>query len=231
MRHPAGRALSGPIAARSPVGRAVSGPVGAVLHIRSGPATGGSAESCGNIPELNAGEILPCAERVPLHMGEHRRKTSDSREPRNPAENPGSVCGGAALRCAIPRDQRCAADHLCGCCPGQAAPPRSAVHPDGSASRAPPAPAAAVRVRDVVRVGGRDGGRGPANREEWRSGRIVPPRTRRPPRRSRGIMRMPPGASGARRRTILPERQNRAGGGAGAAAIDSAGRLGATLPP
>ena len=30
--------------------------------------------------------------------------------------------------------------------------PRSAVHPDGSASRAPPAPAAAVRVRDVVRV-------------------------------------------------------------------------------
>ena len=30
--------------------------------------------------------------------------------------------------------------------------PRSAVHPDGSASRAPPALAAAVRVRDVVRV-------------------------------------------------------------------------------
>ena len=127
-----GRALSGPIAARSPVGRAVSGPVGAVLHIRSGPATGGSAQSRGNIPELNAGEILPCAERVPLHMGEHRRKTSDSREPRNNAENPGSVRGGAALRCAIPRDH--------------------AVHPDGSASRAPPALAAAVRVRDVVRV-------------------------------------------------------------------------------
>ena len=75
------------------------------------------------------------------------------------------------------------------------------------------------------------GERGPVNREEWRSGRIVPPRTRRPLRRSRGIMRMSPGASGARRRTILPERQNRAGGGAGSAAIDSAGRLGATLPP
>ena len=63
-----------------------------------------------------------------------------------------------------------------------------------------------------ARAGGRDGGRGPVNREEWRSGRIVPPRTRRPLRRSRGIMRMPPGASGARRRTILPERQNRGRG-------------------
>ena len=63
-----------------------------------------------------------------------------------------------------------------------------------------------------ARAGGRDLGRGPANREEWRSGRIVPPRTRRPPRRSRGIMRMSPGASGARRRTILPERQNRGRG-------------------
>ena len=30
--------------------------------------------------------------------------------------------------------------------------------------------------------GGRDDGRRPANREKWRSGRIVPPRTRRPPR-------------------------------------------------
>jgi len=100
------------------------------------------------------------------------------------------------------------------------------VRPAGSASRPPPA--AAVRVRDVVRVrdrvrvvaaltsnngtscacGGRDDGRRPANREKWRSGRIVPPRTRRPPRWNRGIMRMPPGTSDARTRTILPERQN-----------------------
>ena len=82
-----------------------------------------------------------------------------------------------------------------------------------------------------ARAGGRDGERGPVNREEWRSGRIVPPRTRRPLRRSRGIMRMSPGASGARRRTILPERRTGAGGGSGPTAIDSAGRLGATLPP
>ena len=41
----------------------------AVLHIRPGPAGGGSAESCGNVPVFNTGEILPCAERPTLHMG------------------------------------------------------------------------------------------------------------------------------------------------------------------
>ena len=41
----------------------------AVLHIRPGPAGGGSAESCGNAPALNAVEILPCAEGPALHMG------------------------------------------------------------------------------------------------------------------------------------------------------------------
>ena len=41
----------------------------AVLHIRPGPAGGGSAESCGNVPVFNTGEILPCAERPALHMG------------------------------------------------------------------------------------------------------------------------------------------------------------------
>ena len=41
----------------------------AVLHIRPGPAGGGSAESCGNAPALNAVEVLPCAEGSALHMG------------------------------------------------------------------------------------------------------------------------------------------------------------------
>ena len=51
-----------------------NGPVGAVLHIRSGPVASGSAESCGNASILNAVEILPCAERAPLHMGAHPLK-------------------------------------------------------------------------------------------------------------------------------------------------------------
>ena len=46
-----------------------------VLHIRSGPAGGGLVESCGNAPALNAVEILPCAERAPLHMGARTLKT------------------------------------------------------------------------------------------------------------------------------------------------------------
>ena len=44
------------------------GPTRAVLHIRSGPVDGGSTESCGSAPVLNAVEILPCAERVPVRM-------------------------------------------------------------------------------------------------------------------------------------------------------------------
>ena len=42
--------------------------------------------------------------------------------------------------------------------------------------------------------------------EFWRSGRIVPPRTRRPRRGNRGIARKPPGAFDGAARTILPER-------------------------
>ena len=41
----------------------------AVLHIRPGPAGGGSAESCGNAPVFNVVGILPCAEGPALHMG------------------------------------------------------------------------------------------------------------------------------------------------------------------
>ena len=41
----------------------------AVLHIRPGPASDGSAESCGNVLAFNTGEILPCAEGVALYMG------------------------------------------------------------------------------------------------------------------------------------------------------------------
>ena len=47
----------------------------AVLHIRPGPASDGSAESCGNVPAFNAGEILPCAERPALHMGARLLRT------------------------------------------------------------------------------------------------------------------------------------------------------------
>ena len=78
-----------------------AGPVGAVLHIRPGPTARGSAESCGNVSAFNVIEILPCADRPPLHMGERRRKVNDSREPRNPAENPESARGAVALPCAI----------------------------------------------------------------------------------------------------------------------------------
>jgi len=48
---------------------------GAVLHIRPGPASDGSAESCGNVLAFNAGEILPCAEGVALHMGARPLRT------------------------------------------------------------------------------------------------------------------------------------------------------------
>ena len=47
----------------------------AVLHIRPGPAGGGSAESCGNASALNAVGILPCAEGPALHMGARPLKT------------------------------------------------------------------------------------------------------------------------------------------------------------
>ena len=46
-----------------------TGPIGAELHIRPGPAIGGSAESRGNVSVFNTGEILPCADRGSLHMG------------------------------------------------------------------------------------------------------------------------------------------------------------------
>ena len=61
---------------------------GAVLHIRSGPTSDGSAESCENSPALNAVEILPCAEGPALHMGARPLKTDILEEPRNHAENP-----------------------------------------------------------------------------------------------------------------------------------------------
>ena len=179
------------------------GSVGAVLHIRSEPVGGGSAESCGNSPAFNAVEILPCAESPCLHMG---ARALEIDVPGRTAES----CGKPGVG---PRGSR----------PPMCSTPRSVVRPAGSASRRPPAPAAAVRVRDVVRVrgrvrvvaalissngtlcacgeagrwwrarcprrrdvvrvrGGRDDGRRPANRGKWRSGRIVPPRTRRPPR-------------------------------------------------
>ena len=73
-----------------------------VLHIRSGSVGGGSAESCGTASVLNVVEILPCAERAPLHMGTHPLKTDVLGKSRNRAENPESVRGDAPLRCATP---------------------------------------------------------------------------------------------------------------------------------
>ena len=186
-----GRALSGPIAARSPVGRAVSGPVGAVLHIRSGPATGGSAQSRGNIPELNAGEILPCAERVPLHMGEHRRKTSDSREPRNHADAAGGVRrAGANDPPGAPEPgpgegpdrRRLTARAVSAllfphdCCDVHDPCPAGARPRDASNAHALTAPAVAVaEIRSEPRVAAR-----PAPRHRLRRGRVQTP-VRTPP--------------------------------------------------
>ena len=73
-----------------------------VLHIRSGPTSDGSAESCENSPALNAVEILPCAEGPALHMGARPLKTDILEEPRNHAENPEPARAGAALQCAAP---------------------------------------------------------------------------------------------------------------------------------
>ena len=73
-----------------------------VLHIRSGPTSDGSAESCENSPALNAVEILPCAEGSALHMGARPLKTDILGEPRNHAENPEPARAGGALQCAAP---------------------------------------------------------------------------------------------------------------------------------
>ena len=51
--------------------------------------------------------------------------------------------------------------------------------------------------------------RGSVRGGKWRSGRIVPPRTRPRRHQNRGIMRKPSSASEVQARTILPERQNR----------------------
>ena len=94
-------------------GSAVSGPgrrarmcgIGAaraVLHIRSGPVCGGSAESCGNASAFNAVEVLPCAERPALHMGVRPLKTDVLEEPLNHAENPELAYAGGVLQCAAP---------------------------------------------------------------------------------------------------------------------------------
>mgnify|MGYP000267455282 CR=1 FL=1 len=79
-----------------------TGPVGEVLHIRSGPARGGSAESCGNALKFNTVEILPCAERASLHMGDCPLKIDILGKPRNHAENSESSRGHAPLECATP---------------------------------------------------------------------------------------------------------------------------------
>ena len=79
---PGSGARSGPatVAKKEDAGRGRArvcgiGAAWAVLHIRPGPAGGGSAESCGNASALNAVEVLPCAEGSALHMGARPLKT------------------------------------------------------------------------------------------------------------------------------------------------------------
>ena len=138
-----------------------AGPVGAVLHIRPGPAVGGSAESCGNASAFNAGETLPCADRPPLHMGERRREVNDSREPRNPAENLESARGAAALPCAIRTPGRPGGGpappgrdgqaHPGGQGPSGGAPPESGPAPGGSGCSSTRACAPSAPVREERR--------------------------------------------------------------------------------
>ena len=102
-----------------------------VLHIRSGPTSDGSAESCENSPALNAVEILPCAEGSALHMGARPLKTDILEEPRNHAENPEPARAGAALQCAAP-------PHGPGRTPG--APPENSPGRNSPATGHPPGP-------------------------------------------------------------------------------------------
>ena len=102
------------------------GPVEAVLHIRSGSAGGGSAESCGNSPAFNAAEILPCAESPCLHMGARSLKTD---VPGRTAESCGKLGVG-------PRGSR----------PPMCNIPQSVVRPAGSASGTSCACGGRVRV-------------------------------------------------------------------------------------
>ena len=95
VEHPGGAGASA-----AGAGCAERGLVEAELHIRPEPVIGGSAESCGNAPAFNAGEILPCAERPSLHMGEHHQEADDSQEPWNHAENPELLHEGAPAQCA-----------------------------------------------------------------------------------------------------------------------------------
>ena len=88
------------------VGCGVLGPVGAVLHIRSGPANGGSLESCGNAPALNVVEILPCAERAPLHMGACPLKTNILERTPESCGKPGiDPCGRTLSNVQHPRNR------------------------------------------------------------------------------------------------------------------------------
>lgn len=82
------------------------GPTRAVLHIRSGPVDGGSTESCGSAPVLNAVEILPCAERAPVRMRARPLETDILEKYRNHAENPEPARRSAPVQCAAPRPAR-----------------------------------------------------------------------------------------------------------------------------
>ena len=66
-----------------------------------------------------------------------------------------------------------------------------------------------VPCASLVPLGSGSPLREPVRGGTWRSGRIVPPRTRPRRHQNRGIMRKPSSASEVQARTILPERQNR----------------------
>ena len=111
----------------------------AVLHIRPGPASDGSAESCGNVLAFNAGEILPCAEGVALHMGARPLRTDilvgvleSCGKPRTgPRESRSRMCSTAARTGKSPSTETPLPSD-------EAAPPQSVREDSGPPGSGPP---------------------------------------------------------------------------------------------
>ena len=158
------------------------------------------------------------------HLGEgretrHTRATADG--PRDGAvtrDGPGRGLAGTAVLPVVP---------------GSGSRPRSDPSRPARPTLVPRAP---IGLGGPVRRGGWSGKRapraplesgppllGPVRGRKWRSGRIVPPRTRPHRCHNCGIMRNLPGASEVPARTILPERQNQVPPGLPAPAARSKG--------
>ena len=96
-----GSAVSGPGRRARVCGIGAAG--WAVLHIRSGPAGGGSAESCGSAPAFNVVEVLPCAKGPVLHMGARPLKTGVLvRIPESRGKPRAGPCGRCSPMCSTP---------------------------------------------------------------------------------------------------------------------------------